>query len=379
MPGGSTPPGDQGANRSKGSDMAVIDADSHVDESEATWAYLQPGEEQYRPQTVEITPTGNERRGYTRWWQVGDQKRIRRIRDDARTGTSVEARELHDVSARLRQMDAMGVDYHVIYPTLFIAYVTSDPATQAALCRSYNRWMADKSAESGGRLRWPVVVPTLDVKAAIDEMRWAKDKGACGLFKLTQEENRRITDEYFFPLYEEASALDYAICMHTGSGNPPRGAGDGADAGAGTLGGYAMMDAFFSVVFTGLAQKFPQLRWGFIEAGSSWIPYVLDRLWAQRQRMAWAYDSFSYDADDVRDLFRKNRLYVTCQPHEDIAYLLRFGTEDHLMIGTDFSHADQSAEIEAINIVRHMGEEGRITGEQARKILEDNPAAFYGI
>jgi len=359
--------------------MAVIDADSHVDESEATWAYLQPGEEQHRPQTVEITATGKERRGYTRWWQVGGQKRIRRIRDDVRTGTSVEARELHDVSARLRQMDAMGVDYHVIYPTLFIAYVTSDPATQTAFCRSYNRWMADKSAESGGRLRWPVVVPTLDVNAAIDEMRWAKDKGACGLFKLTQEENRRITDEYFFPLYEEASALDYAVCMHTGSGNPPRSAGDGADAGAGTLGGYAMMDAFFSVVFTGLAQKFPRLRWGFIEAGSSWIPYVLDRLWAQRERMAWAYESFSYDADDVRDLFRKNRLYVTCQPHEDLAYLLRFGTEDHLMIGTDFSHADQSAEIEAINILRRMGEEGRITREQARKILEDNPAAFYGI
>ena len=78
-------------------------------------------------------------------------------------------------------------------------------------------------------------------------------------------------------------------------------------------------------------------------------------------------------------IFRQHRLYVTCQSHEDIPYLLQFGTEDHLMIGTDYSHADQSAEIEAIDMIRRMGEEGRITKTQVKKILEDNPAAFYGL
>jgi hypothetical protein len=49
------------------------------------------------------------------------------------------------------------------------------------------------------------------------------------------------------------------------------------------------------------------------------------------------------------------------------------------MIGTDYSHADQSAEIEAIDLVRRMGEQGRITKAQVKKILEDNPAALYGV
>lgn len=41
------------------------------------------------------------------------------------------------------------------------------------------------------------------------------------------------------------------------------------------------------------------------------------------------------------DLFRRNHFYVACQTNDDLPYILRYGTEDSLMIGTDFSHADQ--------------------------------------
>jgi len=49
------------------------------------------------------------------------------------------------------------------------------------------------------------------------------------------------------------------------------------------------------------------------------------------------------------------------------------------MIGTDYSHADQSGVMEALNYVEALGEDGQIPMESARKILVDNPRAFYGL
>ncbi len=125
-------------------------------------------------------------------------------------------------------------------------------------------------------------------------------------------------------------------------------------------------------MFHGLAERFSRLRFGFIEAGASWIPYVLDRLRARQERMAWAY---TFDIKE--DLFRQNRLFITCQTVEDLPYLLRFGTEDSLMLGTDYTHADASAEIKSFEILQQWGEEGKISQETVSKILDDNPRAFY--
>ena len=305
--------------------MAVIDADTHVDECEETWRYMPPEDARYRPVTVVPTEEmgdGAPAPGYTRHWLIGSNLSIRRIRDDRRTGTTIDARELRNVETRLQHMDEMGVDVHVMYPTMFLTYLTNDPHAQAAICKSYNRWMADRSSLSGGRLRWVAVLPTLDIEAAVDELRWASEHGACGVFKLATELGRRVTDPYFFPVYQEANDLDMPLCMHTGSGDPPAGSsapllGDG-------ITGTNVIDAFHSIVFSGLAFRFPRLRFGFIEAGSSWIPFVVDRLYARRERMAWAYRSFTY-TDDLSGLFHEHRLYVTCQSQEDIPYLLGSG------------------------------------------------------
>jgi len=356
--------------------MAVIDADTHVDECEDSWAHMSPSEARFRP--VTLVPTqemaaGSTLPGYTRHWLIDGHLSVRRIRDDKRTGTTAETRELHDVAARLRQMDELGVDIHVMYPTVFLSYLTSNPETQIALCRSYNRWLAERSSQSEGRLRWVAVLPTLDIDAAVDELRWARDKGACGVFKLATELGRKVTDPYFFPIYEEASAINFPLCIHTGSADPDR-----SSAPADRLGATNVIEAFYSVVFTGLPQRFPKLRFGFIEAGSSWIPYVLDKLRAQRERRAWAITQFHY-SDEYESLFRENRLFVTCQTLEDVPYILRFGTEDNLLIGTDYSHADQSADIDSLSILRRWGDEGRIGQTAVRKILEDNPRQFYGL
>jgi hypothetical protein len=49
------------------------------------------------------------------------------------------------------------------------------------------------------------------------------------------------------------------------------------------------------------------------------------------------------------------------------------------MIGTDYSHADQSAEIHALDVIEERGQKGDIPAAVARKILDDNPRRFYAL
>jgi predicted TIM-barrel fold metal-dependent hydrolase len=355
--------------------MPIIDADTHVDETEETWQYLSESEQRFRPVTVsQHSAAEGQVPGYDRFWLVDGHLRVRRIRDDKRTGTTQGARELSDIPARLRQMDQLGVDTHVIYPTFFLSRVTDRPEVEVALCRSYNRWLADRCAQSSGRLQWVAVLPTLNIETSVEEIGWAKEHGACGVMKKGVElSGRSAGDPYFYPLYAAAAANDIAICIHSGSGemeqNDLR-----RDHASMWSRGLPVVDAFTSLVVKGVPDRFPGLRVGFIEAGSSWIPYALDELWARKVRQAW---HVSFDLKG--DLLRQCRFYVACQTQEDLPYLLAHGVEDSLVIGTDYSHADGSAEIEALTLIRRKGEDGAIPIAASQKILDANPRALYGL
>ena len=49
------------------------------------------------------------------------------------------------------------------------------------------------------------------------------------------------------------------------------------------------------------------------------------------------------------------------------------------MIGTDYSHTDISANLGAFGGVQSWIDEGRISNEQAEKLLDGNAREFYGL
>ena len=62
---------------------------------------------------------------------------------------------LHDFdNLRIKEMDEAGIDIQVLHNTLWIEQVTQRPDVEAALCRSWNRWLAEVWQQSQGRLRW---------------------------------------------------------------------------------------------------------------------------------------------------------------------------------------------------------------------------------
>ena len=74
--------------------MLRINVDAHIDESEATWEYLDDGARRFKPVTLDpgaATAPGNTRPH--RLWVIDGTIRLRRWRDDKRTGTVQATRE----------------------------------------------------------------------------------------------------------------------------------------------------------------------------------------------------------------------------------------------------------------------------------------------
>src|SRR5207244_11089097 len=108
--------------------MPMIDADTHVDESEATWKKLDGTTyAKYIPVTIAMPPDEAKRAGYnptnSRCWVVEGRLQNRAIRDEVNHPPRV-LRELEEVPGRLAHMDKMGVDVQDIIPPLVMRYNT---------------------------------------------------------------------------------------------------------------------------------------------------------------------------------------------------------------------------------------------------------------
>jgi len=138
------------------------------------------------------------------------------------------------------------------------------------------------------------------------------------------------------------------------------------------------LNAFQALVSFGIPTRFPGVRWGFIEAGASWVPYLVYKIMrsmtkgSQRATGGYTYESKS-------DLVIKNNLYITCQVDEDLPYILKYAGEDNLVVGSDYTHADQSMERNFQDELHAWVSRGELTQTVVDKMLYDNPKRLYGL
>jgi predicted TIM-barrel fold metal-dependent hydrolase len=332
---------------SERSDFPIVDADAHVLETERTWDYLEPAEEKYRPQ-IHSTP-GNPRQSWVIDGKIAgfrfptlSERELKALSE--KTGRNVEtpqaARELDDVELRLNHMDELGIDIQVLHNTMWIEQVSERPEVEAALCRSWNRWLADTWRQSHGRLHWSCVVPSMIMDEAVAQIKTAKQNGAVAVCLRPLEGARHLADPYFYPLYETATNLDMAIAVHIANGNR-----DYCDLYRSTPANPVLMfrmptvAACFTHLMSEVPRLFPKLRWGFIEASAEWIPWIYREVKIRYRSTGRKFPT---------DLFAENNVFVTCQTNDNIAHVLNFSGEHSLVIGTDYGHTDSASEVNAI-------------------------------
>jgi len=263
----------------------TIDADAHVIETEHTWDFLEPSESKFRP--VQVAPLDNPKRTQ---WMIDGELRGPGPRPPARSwGITVRqgAPELEDVAARLEHMDETGTDIQVMHNTLFGSSSMGKfrPEVELALYRSWNRWVGDATGESKGRLRWSALLPVQTPDAAVTELEWAVQHGACAVFFPPIGPFGMLTDPRYYPVYEAAERLNVPITVHVG--NADRALADqfrpGLVPGASpfTTVKIFVMATCHALLNSRIQSTFPRLRWGFLEAGAGWVPHVLHDLAAR--------------------------------------------------------------------------------------------------
>jgi predicted TIM-barrel fold metal-dependent hydrolase len=208
--------------------------------------------------------------------------------------------------ARIADMDREGIDAQVIYGSLapvFGSLIDHDLAV--TLCRAYNDYIHDDCEPYRERLIPVGVLPLQDVGEAIAEMHRCIDK--LGMPAVTIAPNlpmphpeapeafprirapRHLSEARFLPLYEAAEKLDIAVCIHGAIGAYYcAGSADQLDtfALAHVFGHRNQQQmALAKLVMDGVLERFPKLRFGFLEAGCGWLPDFIHALcehWEKR-------------------------------------------------------------------------------------------------
>jgi predicted TIM-barrel fold metal-dependent hydrolase len=352
--------------------VAAIDADSHVVETEHTWDFLDIDDKRYRPEVIPVPGKPDQKMWAIRGQKVGFHlppgEGINVTRDvSGRRVALPDGASADDVETRLRLMDEIGVHTQVCHQTFWIEQVSEDPEVERALCRSWNRWVADIWARGQNRLRWTCVVPSIDLDESIKQADFAKQNGAVGICMRPIEGARFVTDPYFSPLLQAAQDLDLPIVIHVGNANPAL-LSFLSQLGGGGFGMFRipMVMAAFGIIMGSMQNRFPLLRWGIIEASASWMPWVATEI--QHRRKIGRGEVFD------GNVFRQSNVYVTCENHDNIPYLMEQGFGESLLIGTDFGHSDMSSDLDAITKLRTNDQ---VSPEDCKRILFDNPNALY--
>jgi len=349
--------------------MGSIDADAHVIESPLTWAHIAEEDVRHTPLILDRSwgpnVKSNGARSASQYWMIDN--RMRQKNSNIGADTSVESRELQGVQARLDHMDELGIDVQVLYPSVFLRPAVRTAAAELALVKAYNRWLAEVNSGAPERLRWAALPPLLSSPEIIrDELTRAKEHGACGVFMRGLEWDKSVGEPFFYPLYEIASALDLAICIHSGNNSAIHHDLFIEDTSFTTF-KLAVVGAFHSLIEKDIPGKFPDLRWGFVEVSAQWVPYLCHDLRYRLRRLGRRMPD---------NLLAENRMYVACEVTDDIPYILSYAGEGQIMLGTDYGHHDPSTEINAFTLIRQRED---LTADQITKITDTNARALYGI
>jgi predicted TIM-barrel fold metal-dependent hydrolase len=228
-----------------------------------------------------------------------------------------------DAAARLADLDAMGVDRQVVYPTLLAEYLPQivDRDAAAILCRAYNDWVWDLAGAGQGRLHPVAALPLQDPAAAADELDRAQAKGfraalvRPAFYRLADAAGSRgaamnqmvsemmggtastadlpvfVEDAPFRQLWARCAELGVVACVHPSSGitGPDTiSSGGFADRVSERVGVHHtiaepiayMQDADLFVttaMFHGLFEDLPRLRVAIAHAGTTWVPLALEK------------------------------------------------------------------------------------------------------
>jgi len=281
----------------------LISADSHVVLDRDTWTSRMSVDKwgDRIPQVVETTDRGK----LVDAWRV-DGKLFGVGRGVANCPAAMEDPAAHyypvrwdevprrafDPLERLEALDYDGVDAEVLFandPARSAFYQFGDAAFELACVRAYNDALAAWRQASDRYVPLAVIPYLSDVSVTVAEVQRAAQFGHRGI-EIQAEPSAAVrglphfNDPHWYPLWDACQELELPIHLHESGGlaqamNFPK--WDGYDWPSFhttmTVPTCSFPAQFFpNLIFSGIADRFPRLKWVSAETGIGWVPYVLE-------------------------------------------------------------------------------------------------------
>jgi aminocarboxymuconate-semialdehyde decarboxylase len=253
-----------------------------------------------------------------------------------------------DPAVRISDMGKAQIDMQVLVPSNGSFYYDVEPRLAASVCRSYNNAIGRILKSYPGKFIGLATLPLQDAKAAVAELeRAVREQGLHAPVCYTSVQEKDLDTEELWPFYAKAEELNVPIIVHPVNTGPlaggwrltrhyaTRGYGFWSALGNAIENSLALAN----LMFGGVLDAFPKLRFCFMEGGSTQVPHLLEGLDAVYQGEG-DYDRFEF-RPKRRPVEYLDRLYFTIRPTESLLGVLveRFG-KDHWLVGTDYPHAD---------------------------------------
>jgi predicted TIM-barrel fold metal-dependent hydrolase len=377
---------------------SIIDADTHVTEPPDLWTSRVPQGLRKRVPRVEWDPARQEQA-----WYIGDQ-RINSVGITAVAGWKdpypahpPRYEDAHpgayDAHARLRYMDALGIWAMVLYPNVggFGNQVfgrLDDAEAKLACVRAYNDFLIDWSSADPDRLIPVMSLPFWDVPAAVAEIERSAKLGHRGVLFTGEPQTfgmPLLASPHWNPIWAAAEGCGLPISFHIGSGD----FGDEFSEARVEAEGYAATSAragaklfmmngshVLDLLFSGILERHPKLRFVSVESGVGWLPFLLESADYQFEAMAVRRERSDFKL--LPSEYFRRQVYACCwfETITSDAILDRIGA-DNVLFETDFPHPTSIYGDEV-----HRTIEARLctlSDAARRRVLWDNAATLYGI
>jgi predicted TIM-barrel fold metal-dependent hydrolase len=304
--------------------------------------------------------------------------------------------ELHeaswDVKARHALMDRLGIWAQIVYPNAIGFSATQflrvrDRDLRNLCIRIYNDAVAEWQRESNGRLFPQALVPFWDIELATKEaQRVVEELHLTGIAITDRPEAFRMPDygqPEWQPFWEYIDHAGIPLNFHVGSG---------ATVGPGTPGAppwpsfgperhLAIFACLFALdnarmvanlIYSGLFDRYPHLKFVSVESGIGWIPYLLEAAEYQLDEMCPTEKLLLQRRPNE---FFRDHIYA-CFWFEDFGprKMLEAIGEKNILFETDFPHPTclyPKSQEHVANVLRDLEPGIR------RRVLQDNAAELY--
>jgi predicted TIM-barrel fold metal-dependent hydrolase len=355
----------------------MVSADGHVQEPKDLWVKRVSEKFHHRLPGVSVDKKGDQYQKTEGFRQV----KIRNIKmqgEDALRNASGRSPE-----ARISDLAMDGVDAEVLFPNLGLTiWATPDAEFSQIMCHAWNEWAWEEFGPYNDRLSPMACIAPADIEGAIAEVKRCAKLGFRGLslpckpvWGSPNHEDLNYNLPEFDPLWAVVQDVDLPLTFHVSTGRDPRTSrGNG-----GAVINYAVhslaptMEPIANLCASGVLDRFPNIRFGSIEAGIGWVAWALTAMdEAYKKHHMWRRPNLSYLPSEY---FKMNGFasFQEDPPGLDLAH--EHGLVNNFLWANDFPHHEGTWPHSAQAIERTMHklddhDRGQILGLNAARIFK---------